>query len=171
VAHVINNLPEVYKSLVVGKFGLASSKLTIHEVKKNVLDYYNLYVRDKNKMNKNGEQAFFSKSKFKGDCRKCGTKYDHKPVDCRSKGNTTEKRELTPEQRNKRKNLKCYNSQKMRHYASECNNQQNAPIKQKGDDANTTSMQGMFMVTCIEARYNEEVNHMFVHKDRWLVTR
>jgi hypothetical protein len=167
VAHVINNLPEVYKSLVVGKFGLASSELTIQEVKKNVRDYYDLYVRDETKTNKNGEQAFFSKSKFKGDCRKCG-KYGHKAVDCRSKGNTTEKRELTPEQRNKRKNVKCYNCQKMGHYASECNNQKNAPIKQKGEDANTTT-QGMFVVTCIEARYNEEVNDTCVHKDRWLL--
>ena len=167
VAHVINNLPEVYKSLVVGKFGLASSELTIQEVKKNVRDYYDLYVRDETKTNKNGEQAFFSKSKFKGDCRKCG-KYGHKAVDCRSKGNTTEKRELTPEQRNKRKNVKCYNCQKMGHYASECNNQKNAPIKQKGEDANTTT-QGMFVVTCIEARYNEEVNYTCVHKDRWLL--
>ena len=113
-------------------------------------------MTEQTKTNKNGEQAFFSKSKFKGDCRKCG-KYGHKAVDCRSKDNTTEKKELTPEQRNKRTNVKCYNCQKMGHYASECNNQQNAPIKQKGEDANTTT-QGMFVVTCIEARYNEEVN-------------
>ncbi len=108
MAHFINNLTEVYKSLVVGKFGLASSEHTIQEVKKNVRDYYDLYVRDETKTSKNGEQAFFSKSKFKGDCRKCG-KYGHKAVDCRSKGNTTEKRELTPKQRKKRKNVKCYN--------------------------------------------------------------
>ena len=74
--------------MVVGNFGLASSELMIQEVKKNVCDYYDLYVCDETKTNKNGEQAFFSKRKFKEDCRKCG-KYGHNAVDCQSKGNTT----------------------------------------------------------------------------------
>ena len=118
----------VYKSLVVGKFGLASSKLTIHKFKKNACNYYYLYVCDETKTNKNGEQAFFSKSKFKGDCRKCG-KYGHKAVDCRSKSNTTEKRELTPKQKwNKRKNVKCYNCQKMVNKMQQSSRREKAPI-------------------------------------------
>ena len=64
--------------------------------------------------------------------------------------------------------MKCYNCQKTGRYASECNNQKNAPIKQKGEDANITT-QGMFVVTCIEARCNDEVNHTCMHKDRWLL--
>ena len=38
VAHVINNLPEVYKSLVNGKFGLTSSKQGTTILKETVLE-------------------------------------------------------------------------------------------------------------------------------------
>ena len=106
VAHMTNNLPESYKSLVVGRFGLAHNTLTVEEIKTDIQDYYDLYFRDdvktttgtKNK----SEQAFYTKGKFKGDCRKCG-KYGHKAADCRSKGNSANKKELTPEQKEKRK--------------------------------------------------------------------
>ena len=71
VAHMINNLPESYKSLVVGRFGLARNTLTVEEIKTDIRDYYDLYVRDDVKTtNKNkSEQAFYTKGKFKGDCR------------------------------------------------------------------------------------------------------
>ena len=117
VAHMINNLLESYKSLVVGRFvGLACNTLTFEEIKTDIRDYYNLYVRDDVKTtNKNkSEQAFYMKGKFKGDCRKCG-KYGHKAADCRSKGNSADKKELTPEQKEKRKMIKCFKCQRMGH--------------------------------------------------------
>ena len=46
MADMINNLPESYKSLVVGRFGLAHNMLTVEEIKTDIRDYYYLYVRD-----------------------------------------------------------------------------------------------------------------------------
>ena len=116
MAHMINNLPESYKSLVVGRFGLAHNMLTVEEIKTDIRDYYDLYVRDDVKTtNKNkSEQAFYMKGKFKGDCCKCA-KYGHKTADCRSKGNSADKKELTPEQKEKRKMIKCFKCQRMGH--------------------------------------------------------
>jgi hypothetical protein len=76
---MINNLPESYKSLVEGRFGLARNTLSVEEIKTDIQDYYDLYVRDDVKTNNKNksEQAFYTKGKFKGDCHKCG-KYGHK---------------------------------------------------------------------------------------------
>ena len=86
VAHMINKLLGSYKSLVVGRFGLAHNTLMVDEIMTDIRDYYDLYFRDDFKTtNKNkSEHAFYTKGRFKGDCCKCG-KYVHKAADCRSK--------------------------------------------------------------------------------------
>ena len=59
VAHMINNLPDSYKSLIVGRFSIARSALKIEEeVKVDIRDYFDLYACDDGKTNKKGEQAF-----------------------------------------------------------------------------------------------------------------
>ena len=168
---MINNLPESYKSLVVGRFSLACNTLMVDEIKTDIRDYYNLYVRDDVKTtDKNkSEQAFYTKGKFKGDCRKCG-KYGHKAAECRSKGNSADKKELTPEQKEKRKTIKCFKCQRMGHYASECTSN-SASKNNRNEENNTTTstQQGMFVATCVEISYNEEVNLARDVRNRWLL--
>jgi hypothetical protein len=73
VAHVVKNLSEVYKSLVAGKFGLSNSQSKISRGKSMNTTIF-MYVTKSRQIRMASRPSFriFSKSKFKGDCRKCG---------------------------------------------------------------------------------------------------
>ena len=88
-----------------------------------------------------------------------------------SKGDSANKKELTPEQKEKRKKIKCFKCQRMGRYASECTrNSASKHNKSEENNMTTSTQQGMFIPTmCVEISYNEEVNLARDVRNRWLL--